>query len=375
MQRGRTNFVWKSPGITGRRSIQYMTYADMEEGVLGVEVEDGLGNRLFRMASGLAIAERCGVRLRFEGWRTPPRVHSDRDYAELVERFRALPVYRPGDAGDDERTRSAYDVEIRDTRPDPSTQHDIAANRSIEEVVRREVAGGGRSVLVGSLLQAQWYLRDGGEARAVDLLREEPREVAARIAQLFPDRASTLDRAFFVHVRLGDYVDHPVHWVPTVHGRFYSDAIAQLPPLLPPPPSSSSFSSSLLVLVVAEGRAEAERRIAGLEAALRRFPQVVTLEESNELVCLYVMAACRLGGVVPNSTFSWWGAALNPNPDKIVLMSGPWTTTSTSSPSPGTEEKMDHVHPPWARLWWPPATTTNPPNPEPLTGFYSRHNL
>lgn len=43
-------------------------------------------------------------------------------------------------------------------------------------------------------------------------------------------------------------------------------------------------------------------------------------DEPHAVRALAKMAACDAGGICWNSTFSWWGAYLNPNPAKLVTM-------------------------------------------------------
>ena len=57
----------------------------------------------------------------------------------------------------------------------------------------------------------------------------------------------------------------------------------------------------------------------------RAFDDVVFVEGLDELDTLYLMATCRFGGTpARNSTFSWFGAYLNENPDKFVALPSRW---------------------------------------------------
>jgi len=52
------------------------------------------------------------------------------------------------------------------------------------------------------------------------------------------------------------------------------------------------------------------------------------VEGLNEIESLYLMSKCYLGGICPNSTFSWWGAYLNQNKNKQIFFPDRWLNNS-----------------------------------------------
>lgn len=95
------------------------------------------------------------------------------------------------------------------------------------------------------------------------------------------------------------------------------------------------FSEDFLFLIFSDN----------IEWVKTHFPPIrrncVFIENNPNYFDLYFMSLCQHQIVSPRSSFSWWAAYLNPNPDKVVIVPQNWTTN------------VDGVPENWIRLDYP----------------------
>jgi len=133
-----------------------------------------------------------------------------------------------------------------------------------------------------------------------------------------------------VHVRRGDYVADPrASWARSVcTPDYYRRCVARL---------AERLASPHLFLFSDDPR---------WVAANLRFDHPVTLVSESaphtEHSELRLMSACR-HHIIANSSFSWWGAWLNPRPDKLVLAPRRWMN------DPRVDDR-DVLPPAWVRV-------------------------
>lgn len=105
-----------------------------------------------------------------------------------------------------------------------------------------------------------------------------------------------------IHVRRGDYVNHPGFW--TVTPEYLSKALNSLP------------SGNYTYLVFSDD----------IEWCKEVFnSDFVFIEGNNQFEDMCLMSLCK-HNIISNSSYSWWAAWLNSNPNKTVVAPSEWFT-------------------------------------------------
>lgn len=104
----------------------------------------------------------------------------------------------------------------------------------------------------------------------------------------------------FLHIRGGDYVNHSLHDVKL--RDYYQRAIKHFPK----DTHFYVFTNDI--------------NYAKTMQFLRNVPH--SLMTTDEVTSLALMSKCSRGGICANSSFSWWGAFLNPN--RTIVMPDKW---------------------------------------------------
>lgn len=123
------------------------------------------------------------------------------------------------------------------------------------------------------------------------------------------------DNTATMHFRIGDYITRPnVH--PIVPAEYYNKAINHI--------KSQGINIENILYF---GEAVDEKRIDENISQLKLgYPEITFIRcdyEVEDWEQLLLMSCCQ-HNIIANSTFSWWGAYLNSNPEKIVCYPSGW---------------------------------------------------
>ena len=272
--------------------------------MITVLINGGLGNQLFQVFAALAAAIRNGDTCYFlyttrdasgkraTYWNT--LLHSLTPMTVLstqanVKRFMQLPVYQ-----------------------EPAFRYNKLPGKTAMNATPLKLVG---------YFQSDKYFADVRDEMYDKLqLREQQQHIRAMFTESswFSSDAGTATVA--MHFRIGDYA-HIQEAHPVLSLEYYKQALKHIVDRAP-------GTDRINVLIFGEARDNAvivdhmqQLRADPAFSARCRFHKVPDMIEDWKQMLL--MSVCD-NNIIANSTFSWWGAYLNQNPDKVVCYPSTW---------------------------------------------------
>jgi hypothetical protein len=154
-----------------------------------------------------------------------------------------------------------------------------------------------REVLLTGYFQSEKYFKDF-EKEIRELFMSYDVELSNEIKGLLAN-----ENTCSIHVRRGDFLNHPNHH-PVQNMNYFMKAIKKMP-------------KDCVFLILSDDIDWCKQNFPDLPEKFR------FVEGNKDYEDLYIMSHCK-NNIICNSTFSWWGAWLNDNKNKIVVAPDKW---------------------------------------------------
>jgi len=234
------------------------------------KIYGGIGNQLFMYAFGLSESKRLNTELKLD--------------TDIL-------IYNP-------QNFTPYDFELGYFK---DINEEIVGTPTDLTVVEQHVQGR-EGIQDNSLLDGYWqgeeFFEDvKDELRDKLLFKEEVKEKVKNI--------QISDNSVFIHARRGDYLNGD-YFVDLSKTDYYQKAVEYILDKTEAP-TFYIFSNDV----------EWAKTFFQFVPGNKQFLMNSTIED------LYLMSCCK-HSIIANSTYSWWAAWLNKNPDKIVIQPNEW---------------------------------------------------
>jgi hypothetical protein len=124
-----------------------------------------------------------------------------------------------------------------------------------------------------------------------------------------------LDTTISIHFRLGDYKKIQ-HYHPIMTFEYYKNAISFIQ-------TKDPLIQNILYFCEEEDILEVNETIKKLKEVLPDTTFIRASVDLSDWEQMIIMSCCK-HNVIANSSFSWWGAYFNTNPNKIVCHPSVW---------------------------------------------------
>jgi len=235
----------------------------------------GLGNTLFQVAASYGVAIDNGDRCAF--------------YLDNPVVMQGHPAYTYKD--------TVYSKLVVLDREFKAQSHCVEMAKNYEKIKYKE------NLALHGYWQSEKYFEGNGEYIAC-LFRHTP-----TIKKLLHEFAPVLKNSVSIHIRRGDYVDVGE----AMELDYYYECLDRL--------REERTIDNILIF--------SDDQDWCRENFLRLSVKTRFLSGNKDYEDLYLMSLCS-NNITGNSSFSWWGAYLNTNPDKLVYMPKPWTSSHSN---------------------------------------------
>lgn len=262
-------------------------------------LEGGLGNQLFQYAVGRKLAYKNDTELKLALWEY-------QDSSAAV--YYRLGVFNiKADFATPEDLARVVDETDENYDPAKNLRH-INTRYAPRPYIPEVIAGEVDNVCLSGGWQREEYFKD-----IADIIRQEftLKNPLAPISNSWREKILAADCAVSLHVRRGDYllVNSPNFGILPMN--YYFRCIAELRKTVPNF-TLFVFSNDMAWVKANLNFGVPTEFVEGCEHAYEE---------------MHLMSLCR-HNIIANSSFSWWGAWLNPNPDKIVYMPSNYMVTA-----------------------------------------------
>ena len=242
--------------------------------------EGGLGNQLFQYAIGRCLAYKHNTELKFD-MTIPERGKNSHHAFYRLNNFNVIENFAT-----DEEIKSLKLLREKDVK-------------NLDEIINAP----DNVYLWGYWGNEKYFL----EIRDILLREFSLKKSLGKISSIWAEMIRAAKCSVCVHVRHGDYINYAGrNSFGMIHPEYYFSCVNEL----------KKFYSDITLFIFSDDIEWCKENL--------KFDVPAKFVEGCEYDFeeMYLMSLCH-HNIIPNSTFSWWGAWLNPNPNKKVFVPDP----------------------------------------------------
>jgi len=270
-----------------------------------VRLNSGLGNQLFQLAKGMALAEQKNAHLRFDT--TWFRLVSGLHPVKRQLRLPALSVSLPEAFSGPRRLAVGSLAAFFDkTRRGKSMLSVLGRMQVIQEDPLHLKRGDGLSETDAKRTYLNGYWQTNAPfmlVRNMLLATLQPKNPLSSGAEALIAKARSKDVGF-IHVRRGDYL-HFMGEKGVLPVGYFSRALAKM---------QAAGKKVSHWLIFAEDDDWVQANLGFVSTA-----EIVDYQSTNRDVEDLMIMKCCSAGIIANSSYSWWGAALGDRPERPII--------------------------------------------------------